>query len=196
MASPSGAWSVPLKHGREKHEVEVREGMTMGELRRAVYDKTRVPPARQRLMARRKLLRGDDDTTVEEAGLERNARLMLVGNAVQPLQSAGELDGFRLGEGLAADEVQVRLLRAGEVAERVAAFVDQLERGGAASSGLPPEKLRHVLAANSEIFTRVVLSMDSVTRDSVPPDTYQGKRDLTKRLLALCDRLDALRSRL
>ena len=82
-------------------------------------------------------------------------------------------------------------------------FLDEAEMKGpeakeeiARAAGVEPGKLSQLMHANSEIFTRVVLACDRLTRDVCTPETYEHKRALTKFLLGLCDRLDRLRARL
>lgn len=189
---------VLVKHGKRKEGVEV-EPPTVPALRVALERAFRVPEERQRVILKGRVISGEG--ALEEAGVGEGARLLLVGNAVEPLASAAELDAFRLPS--APDDVQVCLLRAGEVADAVAAFVGMAEEAGeegaeavAAAAGVDRARLPNLFHHNSEIFTRVVLGCDALTRDSCAPDTYEAKRALTKKLLALCERLDALRSRL
>ncbi|CAO1614662.1 unnamed protein product [Parajaminaea phylloscopi] len=73
------AISIKVKHNRDLHEIPVDPSQPASEFKNAIYQKTGVPPERQKVMVKGGMLK--DDTDLTKLSLKPGQMLMLIGTA-------------------------------------------------------------------------------------------------------------------
>jgi hypothetical protein len=93
---------LKIKHGKDLHELEVKETDTIDQLKDRLMDLTNVPPAMQKLMFKGKL---EGATQIKDTKLKDGSKVMLIGNPISTLLevSKNEAEGREESKSVKSD---------------------------------------------------------------------------------------------
>ena len=84
--------TLKIKHGKDLHEVQVKDTDTIDQLKEKLMDLTNVPPAMQKLMYKGKL---EGAVAIKDTKLKDGVKVMLIGNPISTIvnQTKSEMEG-------------------------------------------------------------------------------------------------------